>query len=144
MTSSETAALQTAVAGVIARRAGSGADATAIAAEVRRTYDDLARVLGPLISQLGVDALLARALHVTRRDHPSELSLEELSAEPLGQFSHWLEQQEPAIATEAAAAIFSTFAALLATLIGEPMTTRYLRKAWPEYFSDPRPEGPQA
>jgi hypothetical protein len=61
----------------------------------------------------------------------------------LDQFSHWLEQQEPAIATEAAAAIFSTFAALLATLIGEPLTTRYLQKAWPECFRDPRPEGLQ-
>lgn len=144
MRSSETAALRTAVADALTRRAGSGADAIAIAAEARRIYDDLSRVLGPLISQLGVDALLARALHLTRSEYPSDLPQEDQLVEPFGQFSLWLERQESATATEAAAAIFSTFAALLATLIGEPLTTRYLRKAWLDSFADERPEGPQA
>ena len=50
--------------------------------------------------------------------------------------SFWLERQVPSTATEAAAAMFATFAELLAALIGESLTTRYLEKAWPDGFSD--------
>jgi hypothetical protein len=64
--------------------------------------------------------------------------------EPFAQVTLWLEQQDPILATDAAAAMFATFAALLAALIGEPLTTRYLRKAWPDGFSDTRAEGTQA
>ncbi len=129
---------------VLTRRAGSGAGAAAVAAAARRAYDDLATVLAPLISQVGVDALVARALHVTRRDYPSDKAEEEEATEPFAQVTLWLEQQDPKLATDAAAAMFAAFAALLAALIGEPLTTRYLRKAWPDGFSDTRAEGTQA
>jgi hypothetical protein len=46
-----------------------------------------------------------------------------------------LEQQDPAVATEGAAAVFAAFAGLLVTFIGEPVTTRVLQKAWPEAFA---------
>ena len=129
---------------VLTRRAGSGAGAPAVAAAARRAFDDLAAVLAPLISQVGVDALLARALHVTRRDYPSDQAAEEQATEPFAQVSLWLEQQDPTDATEAAAALFATFAALLTTLIGEPLTTRHLRKAWPDGFSGTRAKRKQA
>lgn len=58
--------------------------------------------------------------------------------------SQWLERQGPAAATDAAAAMFATFAELLTTLIGEPLTTRYLQKAWPDGFSDAQPKGKKA
>jgi hypothetical protein len=143
MTSPETAVLQKVAVSVLTRRAGSGAGAAAVAAAARRAYDDLATVLAPLISQVGVDALLARALHVTRRDYPSEAADEE-ATDPFAQVSLWLEQLDPTLATDAAAAMFARFAALLTTLIGEPLTTRYLRKAWPDGFSETRSEGTQA
>lgn len=141
MTSPETAVLQKVVVSVLTRRAGAGADATAVAAVSRRAYDDLATVLAPLISQVGVAALVARALYVTRRDYPSDQAAEEEATEPFAQLTLWLEQQDPTLASDAAAAMFATFVALLAALIGEPLTTRYLRKAWPDGFSDTRAEG---
>jgi hypothetical protein len=143
MTSPETAVLQKVVVGMLTRRAGSGADALAVAAAARCAYDDLATVLAPLISQVGVDALFARALHVTRRNYPSDQAAEE-QGEPFAPIARWLEQQDPTVVTEAAAAMFATFAALLTTLIGEPLTTRYLRKAWPDGFPETRAEGTKA
>jgi hypothetical protein len=144
MTPPENSLLQKVVVSVITRRAGSDADASAVAAAARRAYDDLAVALDPLISKAGVDALLARALHLAQREYPSDQAGEDQAAEPLGQVSLWLERQEPPMATDAAAAMFAAFAALLATLIGEPLTKRYLRKAWPESFSDTMPEGTSA
>ena len=47
-------------------------------------------------------------------------------------------------ATDAAAAMFATFAELLTTLIGEPMTMQYVKKAWPDGFSDAQPKGKKA
>lgn len=121
---------------MLTRRAGSGADATGVAAAVRSVYDDLTTALVPLISQAGVDALIARALHLSAREYSSDHAGEEQAVEGFGQVSLWLERQDRAAATDAAAAMFGRFAALLAALIGEPLTTRYLRKAWPDGFAD--------
>src|SRR5688572_32875654 len=92
-------------------------------------YDELAAALVPLISQAGVDALVARALHLAAREYPSDHAGEEQAAGAFDRVSLWLEQQDRTAAIDAAATMFATFAALLAALIGEPMTTRYLRKA---------------
>jgi hypothetical protein len=127
--------LQTVVVTMITRRAGSAADATAVAAAARRAYDDLAAALVPLISQAGVDALVARAFHLAAREYPSDHAGEKQDAEAFGRVSLWLERQDRTAAIDAAAAMFVTFAALLAALIGEPLTTRYLRKAWPDDFA---------
>jgi hypothetical protein len=143
MTSSENTVLQKVVLSALARRAASGTDADAGAAAARRSYDDLAAVLTPLISQAGLDALVARSLHLAQRQYPSDHAGEDHAAEPFGQVSLWLERQDPTRAADAAAAMFATFATLLADLIGEPLTTRYLRRAWPDGFSDTRPEGTQ-
>jgi len=127
--------LQTVVVTMITRRAGSAADAAAVAAAARRAYDDLAAALVPLISQAGIDALVARALHLAAREYPPDHAGEDQAAEAFGRVSGWLERQDRTAAIDAAAAMFGRFAALLAGLIGEPLTTRYLRKAWPDGFA---------
>jgi hypothetical protein len=133
MTSPDTSVLQTVIVTMLTRRAGSGADATGVATAVRSVYDDLATVLVPLISQAGLDALVARALHLAAREYPLDHAGEEQAAEPVAQVIRWVERQhDPSLATDAAAAMLATFAGLLAALIGEPLTTRYLRKAWPD------------
>ena len=66
------------------------------------------------------------------------------AGEPFGEVSQWLERLGPSGATDAAAAMFATFAELLIALIGEPLTTRYLQKAWPDGFSDAQPKGKKA
>src|SRR5688500_17938960 len=142
MNSPDDKLLQKAVVTMIRLRAGSSADATAVAEASGRAYEDLAVALVPLIGQAGVDALVARALDLAAPEYPLNHSGEEEAAEAFGQISLWLEGQDPTAATDAAAAIFTRFAALLAALIGQPLTTRYLRKAWPD-FADTS-EGTQA
>ncbi len=60
------------------------------------------------------------------------------------EIARWLERQDPRNRVDATAAMFAAVAALLATLIGESLTTRYLRKAWPDGFSDERSKGKKA
>jgi hypothetical protein len=55
---------------------------------------------------------------------------------PFTQIIVCLERQDPAVATEAVGTVLAAFAGLLVTFIGEPLTTRLLRLAWPDAFSD--------
>jgi len=121
---------------VLKRRAGSAADAAAVAAAARRAYDDLAGVVVPLIGQVGVEALTARASHLAQRQYSWGQTGEKQGAGPFGHVRLWLERQDPAVATEAAAEVLSTLGGLLVTFIGQPLTMRLLRKAWPDGFPD--------
>lgn len=146
MTSPETAVLRQRVVRVITRRVGSSTGAGAVAAAARLTHDDLTAVFAPLISEAGVDALWGRALALAQREYPADArgTTDVTTDEPFAQASLWLEWQVPSVAVDAAAAMFATFADLLTTLIGEPLTTRYLEKAWPDGFSDAEPKGKKA
>ncbi len=138
MTAPGNAALRRLALKVLALRAGRGAGAEALAAAARRAYDQLAQVVAPLIGQAGVDALTGRALHLTQRQYPwlvppgDPQQSEGLFARVIFR----LERQDPAVATEAAGALFATFTGLLVTFIGEPLTARLLQKAWPDAFSE--------
>ena len=134
MTALENAALRQLALKVLAQHAGPAAGADALAAAARRAYDDLARASAPLIGRVGVDALTGRALHLTRREYPWMVPMRESkqSEGPFAQVIVCLERQDPAVATEAAGAVFATLAGLLVTFIGEPLTERLLRQAWPD------------
>lgn len=138
MTALEHAALRRLALKVLAQHAGPGAGAKAVAAAARRAYDDLALASAPLIGQVGVDALTRRALHLAQREYPWMVPAREpaQAEEPFAQVVFSLERQDPAVATEAAGAVFATFTGLLVTFIGEPLTASLLRKAWPGAFSD--------
>ena len=142
MTALGHAALRQLALKVLAQHAGSAPDAEASRAAARRAYDDLAHVSTPLIGQVGVDALTARAVHLAQREYSwlVDAREREQTNEPFAQVIVSLERQHPAIATEGAAAVFATFAGLLVTFIGEPLTTGLLRKAWPTAFSDAHTE----
>jgi hypothetical protein len=146
MTSPETTALRQRLVRVITNRVGSSTGEHALAAAARLTHDELTTVLAPLISSAGVVALWGRAFDLAQREYPAGGSRGDngTTDEPFAQVSLWLEQQAPSAATDAAAAMFATFAELLTTLIGEPLTTRYLEKAWPDGFSDAQPKGKKA
>jgi hypothetical protein len=122
---------------VLAQRAGPAAEAEALAAAAQRAYDDLLRVSTPLIGQVGVDALMGRALHLAQQQFPWLLHTREPEqwAGPFAQVIFGLERQDPAVALEAAGAVFAIFIGLLVTFIGEPLTTGLLRKAWPDAFA---------
>jgi hypothetical protein len=138
MTALENAALRQLALKVLAQHAGSTAGAEALAAAARRAYDDLARVSAPLIGQVGVEALAGRALHLAQREYPWLVQTREpkQAERPFAQVIACLERQDPAVAIEAAGAVFATFTGLLVTFIGEPLTARLLRQAWPDAFAD--------
>ena len=125
---------------LIARRAPSREDAPATTAVVRGAYDDLAAVLVPLVSQAGFDALVARAFQLAQREYPADgpPGEEGEDTEPIAQVGLWLDRQSQRNTIDAAAAMFAALAALLNALIGESLTTRYMRKAWPDGFSAAR------
>jgi hypothetical protein len=138
MTALGNAALRQVAQNVLAHHAGPDASVEALAAAVHRAYADLGRVTAPLIGEAGVDALIGRALHLTQREYPwLAHTREPADAEgPLAQVVSRLGRQDSAAATEAAGALVATFAGLLVTFIGEPLTLRLLRKAWPDAVSD--------
>jgi hypothetical protein len=132
------AALRQLALNALAQHMGPTAGAEALAAATRRAYEDLARVSAPLIGQAGVDALTGRALHLSQPEYPwlAHTPAPEHAGAPLAQFIFALERQDPAVATEAAGAVLATLTGLLVTFIGEPLTARLLRKAWPDAFPD--------
>ena len=142
MTALENPTLRQLALKALAQRAGSAAGAAALAAAAQRAYDDLARVAAPLIGQVGVDALTGRALHLAQRAHPwlVHTRAPEQWKGPFDQIIFCLEQQDPAVATEAAGAVFVTLTGLLVSFIGEPLTVGLLRQAWPDAFDDARTE----
>lgn len=115
-------------------------------AVARQAYDDLAAVLVPLVSQPGFDALVARAFQLAQREYPADAAPggDVQDTRPFVQIGRWLEYQDERHAIDAAAAMFDALAALLVTLIGESLTTQYLRKAWPADFSAGRSKGRRA
>ena len=127
---------------LITHRGGSSTDSSAVANATRLVHDDLTAVLAPLISSGGVEALWGRAFDLAQREYPGDERGDDsrTTDEPLPQVTLWLEGQAPSAATDAAAAMFATFAQLLTALIGEPLTMRYLEKAWPDGFSDAQPK----
>jgi len=138
MTALGNAALRQLALKVLVQHAGPAADAEALAAAARRAYDDLVRVSAPLIGHVGVEALTGRAVHLAQREYPwlADARAPEHAEGPFAPVVVCLERQDPAVATEAAGAVFATFTGLLVTFIGEPLTTGLLRKAWPAAFSD--------
>ena len=138
MTALEDPALRQLALKALAQRAGSAAGAAALAAAAQRAYDDLAQVSAPLIGQVGVDALTGRTLYLAQRKYPWLVHTREPEQwkGPFAQIVFCLERQDPAVATEAAGAVLTILTGLLVTFIGEPLTARLLRKAWPDAFSD--------
>jgi hypothetical protein len=129
--------LRRAIQRALTREAGTKADATALAAAALRMYDTLAGQLALLIGEGGVRALTARSLHLVQREFPwlAEAQAPGPSEDPFAQVGPHLERQEPAVATQAGAAVLATLAGLLATLIGETLTMRVFRTAWPGAFA---------
>jgi hypothetical protein len=146
MTSPEPTDLRQRVVRVLTRRVGSSTGVSAVAEAARLTHDDLTAVFAPLISAAGVHALWGRALDLARREYPVDGLRDDdvASDEPFTRASLWLAKQAPSAATGAAAEMFAKFAELLTALIGEPLTTRYMEKAWPDGFSDVPPKGKKA
>ena len=138
VTALENPALRQLALKALAQRAGAAAGAAALAAAAQRAYDDLTQVSAPLIGQVGVDALTGRTLYLAQRKYPWLVHTREPEQwkGPFAQIVFCLERQDPAVATEAAGAVLIILTGLLVSFIGELLTARLLRQAWPDAFSD--------
>ncbi len=136
MTTGDT--LRPALRRVLTQDAGTSTDAHAVAAAALRAYERLAQELAPVIGEAGLHAVCARSVHLTQREF-SWLAAADSAGPRDAPFAHVrlsLEGQDPAVATDAAIAVLATFGELLASFIGDSLTTRLLRAAWPDGFSD--------
>ncbi len=108
--------------------AGGGADEPPMAAAAR-VYERLHTHLAPLVGDAGVEALLVRSARLAQGELAwlSEVPIADRSAKLRAS----LHAQEAAVGAESLAALYGTFFALLASLIGERLTTQVLRGAWP-------------
>lgn len=121
---------------LLAREAGAGDDARAIAGAARRLCERFAQHVAPLIGDGGVAAICARSLHLTQRQFPSlfPLRVSDHGDAPFARVQGSLEQQAPDLAARAAVAVLTIASGLVASFIGERLTTRLLREAWPDDF----------
>ena len=104
---------------------GSAADCAVAAGLV---YDKLDAHLAPLLGAAGVRALLVRSAKLTSARFSF---LDGAVVESSTKLRECLQGRDAAVARESAAALFGTFFALLATFIGERLTTQALRRGWP-------------
>jgi hypothetical protein len=132
MANSESAHLRQTVANVLREEAGQDADASTVAAAASRLYDRLVEQLTPLIGARGVDAIVARSLHLTRREFPwlQEFPDSGDSDGVCAENRLRLEQQDAATAADATAVALATLVALLVALIGRALTGRLVQAAW--------------
>jgi hypothetical protein len=125
---------------LLAREAGTDADARTIAAAARRLCERVAQQVSPLIGDAGVAAICARSLHLTQQQFPSVAPLRSSEDDtPFTRVQASLERQEAVVATKAAVTVLTTAGELLASFIGETLTTRLLREAWPDDFAGDNP-----
>src|SRR5207248_11483161 len=107
--------------------ASAGAEKCAGAAD--SVYDKLYTHLAPLVGNAGVQALFVRSAKLAQGEFAclAEPAILESSTK----LRECLQAQDPAVATESAAALFGTFFGLLTTFIGERLAIQALRTAWP-------------
>jgi hypothetical protein len=108
---------------------GAAASADDCATAALRLYDKLHAHLAPLVGAAGVQLLFVRSAKLAQGEFARLAGVAILEGST--KLRECLQAQDPAVATESAAALFGTFFALIATFIGEPLTTQVLRGAWP-------------
>jgi hypothetical protein len=119
---------------LLAREAGSDADAAAIASAARRLCERFAQQLTPVIGDAGMAAICSRSLHLALRKLPSPAPGAAQDGDPFARLQVSLQGLEPGGATEVAVAVLATASGLLDSFIGGGLTTRLLRGAWPDAF----------
>jgi hypothetical protein len=130
---------------IFAEETGEPANAGDPTARVRGAYEKLAHATSPVIGDAGLRAMLARSVRQSQARYPF---LDAVAAVDLGAFQNqlWtsLRQQEPLVIEEIGIAVLTNFVETLSTLIGEELTLKVFRNAWPEAnaFDPDEPEKP--
>jgi hypothetical protein len=107
---------------------GAAGSAGECAAAAGRVYDKLHAYMAPLVGDAGFQLLFARSA----KPQGELAAFAEVSTrEGSTKLRECLQALDPAVGTESAVVLFGTFLALIATFIGERLTTQVLRSAWP-------------
>jgi hypothetical protein len=104
-----------------------------------RLWQSIASELIPIIGEDGFAALYSRSLHVTRSTFPWLNATGQKPQQADLQFialKASLEARTSAESVEVGAALLFTFTDILASLIGESLTTGILRAAWGDHASE--------
>jgi hypothetical protein len=121
---------------LLAREMDGSNDAPAIALAARRLCERFAQQLTPIIGDAGVSAICLRTLHLVQRRFPSFPLIPAQGDGPFARVQESLQGLEPGFASDAAIAVLTTASNLLDSFIGEGLTTRLLRGAWPDFDVD--------
>jgi hypothetical protein len=81
-------------------------------------------------------------MHLAQRQFPSLALIPAQGDGPFARVQESLQGLEPGLASDAAIAVLDTASNLLDAFIGEGLTTRLLRGAWPGYFDGDTQETP--
>jgi hypothetical protein len=114
------------------------ADGRVVAGVAAHTWDQIVSEVALLIGDEGVRALYRRSLHLTKAALPRFAELNNEQSQ--GSFDELLARFEVLNAADVSnfsSTLLITFTELLATLIGERLTTRLTQSAWRE---DSRPD----
>lgn len=109
----------------------------------KQLHEKLVLHLAPVVGDAGMDALFARSVRKTKPDFPS-LSELETGGPPqkvLAQLYEHLQKQKVAELEKIIVALMVAFIRLLSTFIGEGLTWKLVRQAWPECLPNEFPSG---
>jgi hypothetical protein len=120
------------IVAVLAPRSEGFADSAAIAGRALWSWEQVALQLTPLIGETGFQSLYARAVHLTIPHCAGLVPVMQFQSVDalLQKLKKNIETLPPADAAHVSNLLLDTFTELLATLIGESLTSRILRSAW--------------
>jgi len=109
-----------------------GLDAKTSARIAGETWNRVVSHIAPVIGEEGVRALYERAFHLTRPTFPwlAEVQKPAEKQQPFLELQRRLEERRAPEVCEISSALLITFTELLASLIGEDLTTRLTHAAW--------------
>jgi hypothetical protein len=105
-----------------------------VANAIETTFKQLEKVVSSMVGEIGFRALMVRALHLTRAASPKhrQLPSEHAVSFPSEGWKGSVEQTGASAAIESAAGLFENVLSLLGSFIGEDLTFRLIRRAWPD------------
>jgi hypothetical protein len=132
------------IASFFAEHIRPGASSSQIARSVAAACRGIEAALAPVIGRRGVAALLGRSLHLTARTHGwiegmTEGSQSDIDVEG---FESSIARQTGADAAAGGQLFLSTFNNLRVSLIGPPLSWRFLRPVWTSSLSGTTPQDP--
>jgi len=95
-------------------------------------WEQMATQIISIVGEDGFNSLYARSIFLAQPEFPwlAANSLSPQTDQRFAELKKRLEGQTPSQAREANSLLLLTFTGILATLIGEPLTSRILRSAW--------------